>query len=74
MKDLDIYDVLLIFLVNVPGLFLWKIKKDVSILNAFQKILDYSDKKTNKIWVDKGSKFYNKSFKEWLKDNDIKMY
>ena len=33
-----------------------------------------SDRKPNKIWVDKGSKFYNNSFKKWLKDNDIEMY
>ena len=31
-------------------------------------------RKPNKIWVDKGSEFYNNSFKTWLKDNDIKMY
>ena len=34
----------------------------------------YSDRKPNKIWVDKGSEFYNSSFKKWLKDSDIKMY
>ena len=28
----------------------------------------------NKIWEDKGSEFYNSSFKKWLKDNDIEMY
>ena len=33
-----------------------------------------SDKKHNKIWIDKGSGFYNNSFKKWLKDNDIEMY
>ena len=33
-----------------------------------------SDRKPNKIWVDKGSEFYNNSFKKWLKDNDIEMY
>ena len=33
-----------------------------------------SDRKPNKIWVDKGSEFYNSSFKKWLKDNDIEMY
>ena len=55
------------------GLFLWK-TKSVSIVNAFQKILDKSGCKPNKIWVDKGSEFYNNSFKKWLKDNDIEMY
>ena len=49
-------------------------KKGVSIVNTFQKILKKSDRKPNKIWVDKGSEFYNNSFKKWLKDNDIEMY
>ena len=31
-------------------------------------------RKPNKIWEDKGSKFYNSLFKKWLKDNDIEMY
>ena len=36
-----------------------KDKKGVSIVNAFQKILDDSYIKPNKIWVDKKSEFYN---------------
>ena len=51
-----------------------KDKKDISIVNAFQKITNYSKRKPNKIWVDKGSEFYNNSFKKWLQDNDIAMY
>ena len=51
-----------------------KDKQSFSIVNAFQKILDKSGRKPNKIWVDKGSEFYNNSFKKWLKDNDIEMY
>ena len=51
-----------------------KDKKGISIVNAFQKILDKSGRKPNKIWVDKGSEFYNNSFRKWLKDNDIEMY
>ena len=51
-----------------------KDKKGISIVNAFQKILKESDRKPNKIWVDKGSEFYNSSFKKWLKDNNIEMY
>ena len=51
-----------------------KDKKGTSIVNAFQKILNDSNRKPNKIWVDKGSEFYNNSFKKWLKDNDIEMY
>ena len=38
-----------------------KDKKGVSIVDAFLKILDKSGRKPNKIWVDKGSKFYNNS-------------
>ena len=51
-----------------------KDKKGVSIVDAFQKILKESNRKPNKILVDKGSAFYNNSFKKWLKDNDIEMY
>ena len=51
-----------------------KDKKGVSIVNAFQKILDKSERKPNKMWVDKGREFYNSSFKKWLKDKDIEMY
>ena len=51
-----------------------KDKKGISIVNAFQKILNQSGRKPNKIWVDKGSEFYNNSFKKWLKDNYIEMY
>ena len=51
-----------------------KYKKGVNIVDAFQKILDDSNKKPSKIWVDKGSEFYSNSFKKWLKDNDIEMY
>ena len=55
-------------------IFTLKDKKGITITNAFQKILKESNRKTNKIWVDKGSEFYNSSFKKWLKDNDIEMY
>ena len=51
-----------------------KDKKGVSIVNAFQTILKQSNRKPNKIWLDKGSQFYNSSFKKWLQDNDIAMY
>ena len=54
--------------------FTLKDKKGVTIVNAFQKVLDRSNRKPNKIWVDKGSDFYNRSFIKWLKDNDIEMY
>ena len=51
-----------------------KDKKGVSIVNAFQSIINSSKRKQNKIWVDQRSEFYNNSFKIWLKVNDINMY
>ena len=32
------------------------------------------NRKPNKIWVDKGSEFYNRSMKSWPEKNDIQMY
>ena len=50
-------------------------KKGITITNAFQKILEETNRrKPNKICVNKGSEFYNSSVKKWLKDNDIEMY
>ena len=51
-----------------------KDKKGTTIVNALQKIFDYSKRKPNKIWVDQGSEFYNNNFKKCLKDNNIEMY
>ena len=44
------------------------------ITNAFQKKLKESNRKPNKISVDKGSKFYYRSMKLWLEKNNIEMY
>ena len=46
----------------------------MAITSAFQKILYESNRKSNKIWVDKGSEFYNRSVKSWLGKNDIEMH
>ena len=43
-----------------------KDKKGITITCAFQKIFKKSNRKPNKIWVDKSSKFYNRSVKSWL--------
>ena len=52
---------------------LLKDKTGTSIVNAFKKIIS-KGWKPNKIWVDKGSKFYNQFFKDFLKINNIEMY
>ena len=51
-----------------------KDKKGITITNAFPKILDESNHKPNKKWVDKDSKFYKRSMKAWLEKNAIDMY
>ena len=51
-----------------------KDKEGVTITNNFQKILDESNHKPNKIWLGKSSEFYNRSMKSWLIDNNIEMY
>ena len=64
--------------IDISSKYAWvdplKDKKGVTIVNAFQEFLDKSGCKPNKIWVDKGSEFYNSSLKKWLKDNDTEIY
>ena len=62
------------FLVIMHGLFLWKIKKALTFTNAFPKVLNESNRKPNKIWVDKDSEFYNRSLKLFFQNKDIEMY
>ena len=50
-----------------------KDKKGASIVNALKKIIS-GGRKPNKISVDQGSEFYNKSFTDFLKMNNIEMY
>ena len=50
-----------------------KDKKGISIVNSFKKIIS-NGRKPNKIWVDQSSEFYNKSFRDFLKINNIEMY
>ena len=37
-------------------------------------VLKGSNRKLNKIWVDKGSKFFNRPMKSWLEKNNIDIY
>ena len=57
----------LLCVIDIYSKYSWVIplndKKCITITNAFQKILDESNRKPNKIWVDKGSGFYNRSMK-----------
>ena len=40
----------------------------------FQKILNESNHKPNKIGVDKGNKLYNRPMESWLEKNGVEMY
>ena len=51
-----------------------KNKRGASIVEGLEKIVNESGRQPNKIWVDQGSEFYNKVFKNWLKDKEIEMY
>ena len=68
----------LLCVIDIYSKYAWvvplKDKKGVSIVNIFQSILNKSNRKPNKIWVDKGSEFYKRSMKSWLEKNDIAMY
>ena len=44
-------------------------KKGTSITNDLQEILQESNRKQSKIWVDKGRESYNRSMKSWLEKN-----
>ena len=68
----------LICVIYIFSKYVWVIslkdKKGITITNAFQKILDESNRKPNKTWVDKGIEFYNRSMKSRLQDNHIEIY
>ena len=76
MQSLSKYNKYLLCAIDLFSKFAWvvpiKDKKGTSIVNAFKKII--SGRKPNKIWVDQGSEFYNQSFKDFLKINNIEMY
>ena len=61
----------LLCVIDVFSKYTWVIslkdKKGIIITNAFQKILNESNCKPNKIWADEGSEFCNRSMKSSLK-------
>ena len=60
----------LLCVINIFSKYAWVIplkgKKDITIINDFKKILKESNRKPNKIWVDKDSECYIKPMKLWL--------
>ena len=68
----------LLCLIDIFSKYKWVIplkgKNGITTANASQTILSESNRKPNKMWVDKGCEFYNRSIKSWLEKNAIKMY
>ena len=68
----------LLCVIGIYSKYAWVIplkdKKEIEITNVFQKIVDESNYEPNKIWVDKGSEFYNISVKSFLQNNRVDMY
>ena len=67
----------LLCVIEIYSKYAWVIplkdKKGVTVTNAYQKILKEYNRKSNKIWVDKGSEFYNSTMESWLEKNDIEI-
>ena len=57
----------LLCVIGISNKYAWVVplkgKAGIIITNAFQKVLDESNRKRNKTWVDKSSEFYNRSMK-----------
>ena len=65
----------LLCVIDLFSRYAWVIPlKNKKGVEGFKKILDDSNRKPNKIWIDHGSEFYNNKFKSFLKKNDIEMY
>ena len=58
--------------------FAWAIplkdKSGKSTTTAFKKLIETSKRKHEKVWSDRGKEFYNKTFLDFLKQNEIQIY
>ena len=64
--------------INICSKYAWivplKNKKGITLITVVQNIFNESGRKPNKVWVDHGSEFYNRSMKSWLHDNYVEIY
>ena len=51
-----------------------KDQKGKTVLNAFIEIVNESNRKSDKVWIDQGKLFHNKLLQEWLDNNDTLKY
>ena len=58
--------------------FAWAIplkdKSGKSTTTAFKKLIETTKRKPEKVWSDRGKEFYNKTFLDFLKQNEIQIY
>ena len=59
---------------DMLGLNLLKIKKTKAVFNGFNQIVNQTNRKPNRFWIDLARKFYNSPMQKWSNDNDILMY
>ena len=51
-----------------------KDKSGKSITTALKSLIEKTKRKPDKIWSDRGKEFYNKTFLDFLKQNEIQIY
>ena len=51
-----------------------KDKQEITIRNSFENIFEEYQRIPRYLWVDNGTEFYNKTFKSFCDENDIKIY
>ena len=68
----------LLTIIDVFSKYAWimplKTKTGKDITKAFDYIIKGGGRKPSRLWVDKGTEFYNKTFKKYLEENSIHMY
>ena len=64
--------------IDVYSKYAWSIplkdKQSKTVIDAFDNILQSSNRKPKYIWCDEGKEFYNKDMDRWLKKHDIVRY
>ena len=65
----------LLYVTDIYGKYAWvvplKYKKGLTVTVARQKLLDKSNCRPNKLWINKDNKGYNRSMKSWLEKYNI---
>ena len=68
----------LLTIIDVFSKYAWimplRTKTGKAITEAFADIIRVSGRKPTMLWVDKGTEFYNRTFRKFLEDNNICIY